>query len=298
MAAFLKFPRGPQANLDALAGSNGLVPYSLYWVTDTAKLALALTVSTYVFLPSLGTNTFTGDIVVPADPYGSGWDGSNEVPTKNDLFDKIESLGTGPQAFYVRFVGDGATTVFTLPESVTSGSEIIVTRNGQRQDPSSDYTASGTSLTMSPAPLTGDVVIAERPGGSQGAPGTDGTDGTDGVNAILGWSCGIEGVMADGETILLGYAPAAMTLSEANCRSMALTGATASTTLTLYKKSSAGGAATQIGTIVYSAGGQGGAQAGTVTLTVTSVAANDLVYMTGPATADATLANVSYMIRA
>jgi hypothetical protein len=167
-----------------------------------------------------------------------------------------------------------------------------------RQDPTGDYTASGTSLTMTVAPLSGHVLIAERPGGSQGSPGTDGTDGTNGVNAILGWSGGIEGLMGDGETIILGYAVSAFSLTEANCRSMALTGATASTTLAIMRKSTAGGASTQIGTIVYAAGGQGGGQNGTVTITTPALSANDLVYLTGPATADVTLANVAYMLRA
>ena len=32
---------------------------------------------------------------VPDDAYASGWDGSVEVPTKNALYDKIETLLTG-----------------------------------------------------------------------------------------------------------------------------------------------------------------------------------------------------------
>ena len=39
--------------------------------------------------------TFTGDINVPAEVYGAGWNGSNEVPTKNDLYDKIETISGG-----------------------------------------------------------------------------------------------------------------------------------------------------------------------------------------------------------
>lgn len=35
---------------------------------------------------------FTGDITVPAEVYGSGWNGSNEAPTKNDVYDKIETV--------------------------------------------------------------------------------------------------------------------------------------------------------------------------------------------------------------
>ena len=36
-----------------------------------------------------------GNISVPDEAYGSGWNGSTEVPTKNAIYDKIESLSTG-----------------------------------------------------------------------------------------------------------------------------------------------------------------------------------------------------------
>lgn len=42
-------------------------------------------------MPKTG-GTFTGDIVVPAEAYGSGWNGSNEAPTKNDVYDKMETV--------------------------------------------------------------------------------------------------------------------------------------------------------------------------------------------------------------
>jgi hypothetical protein len=36
--------------------------------------------------------TFTGDISVPDEAYGAGWNGSLEVPTKNAIYDKIETM--------------------------------------------------------------------------------------------------------------------------------------------------------------------------------------------------------------
>ena len=39
--------------------------------------------------------TFTGDISVPDEAYGVGWNGSVEVPTKNAVYDKIQTLGAG-----------------------------------------------------------------------------------------------------------------------------------------------------------------------------------------------------------
>lgn len=40
---------------------------------------------------SAGLLTSNVDIVVPAEAYGTGWNGSNEAPTKNDVYDKIEA---------------------------------------------------------------------------------------------------------------------------------------------------------------------------------------------------------------
>jgi uncharacterized protein YjiK len=42
-----------------------------------------------------GVNSFTQDIVIPAETYGASWNGSNQVPTKNDVYDKIETVSAG-----------------------------------------------------------------------------------------------------------------------------------------------------------------------------------------------------------
>lgn len=39
--------------------------------------------------------TFTGTVTVPDDAYAAGWNGNNTVPTKNAVYDKIESLSAG-----------------------------------------------------------------------------------------------------------------------------------------------------------------------------------------------------------
>lgn len=44
---------------------------------------------------STGLLTSNVDIVVPDEAYGVGWNGSTEVPTKNAIYDKIESMGAG-----------------------------------------------------------------------------------------------------------------------------------------------------------------------------------------------------------
>ena len=41
-----------------------------------------------------GTGNFTGDVTVPDEAYGAGWNGSLEVPTKNAVYDKIETISS------------------------------------------------------------------------------------------------------------------------------------------------------------------------------------------------------------
>lgn len=41
------------------------------------------------------TGAFSSDVTVPDEVYGAGWNGSLEVPTKNALYDKIETIGGG-----------------------------------------------------------------------------------------------------------------------------------------------------------------------------------------------------------
>jgi hypothetical protein len=40
-------------------------------------------------------NTWTQDQSVPDEAYGMGWNGNLEVPTKNAIYDKVESLSLG-----------------------------------------------------------------------------------------------------------------------------------------------------------------------------------------------------------
>jgi hypothetical protein len=46
------------------------------------------------YLPLTG-GTLTGDLSVPDEAYGVAWNGSLEVPTKNALYDKIETISGG-----------------------------------------------------------------------------------------------------------------------------------------------------------------------------------------------------------
>lgn len=43
-----------------------------------------------------GVKTFTSDPIIPDEAYGAGWNGSLEPPTKNAVYDKIETIGGSP----------------------------------------------------------------------------------------------------------------------------------------------------------------------------------------------------------
>ena len=68
------------------------------------------------------------------------------------------------------FTPDGSTTSFTLNQSVAGENEIELFINFVRQEPGSGkaYTASGTTLTMSEAPATGDDMYCIFQGKAQG----------------------------------------------------------------------------------------------------------------------------------
>jgi len=47
-------------------------------------------------LDNSGNGAFTGDVTVSDEAYGVGWNGVAEVPTKNAVYDKIETLASSP----------------------------------------------------------------------------------------------------------------------------------------------------------------------------------------------------------
>ena len=94
-------PTIPTNNDQLINGAGYITDYT---VTEldvvTHQGALTLTQSQVTNLStSLSTKanlsgaTFTGGISVPDETYGVAWNGSLEVPTKNALYDKIETLG-------------------------------------------------------------------------------------------------------------------------------------------------------------------------------------------------------------
>jgi hypothetical protein len=59
------------------------------------------------------------------------------------------------------FTGDGSTTLFTLSGTPSSVHLLSIKKDGQKLTPVDDFTVSGTSLTLSPAPASGSKVIVK-----------------------------------------------------------------------------------------------------------------------------------------
>lgn len=70
MAAFLKFPRGTRSGLNTLKSGSALVPNSLYWLTDEARLVYATTTTVTIDIPAgtLGTGAFKNIAVGTSAP--------------------------------------------------------------------------------------------------------------------------------------------------------------------------------------------------------------------------------------
>ncbi len=55
---------------------------------------------------------------------------------------------------------DGANSTYTLSQTPTSPASLKIHLNGLLQVNGTDYTLAGTTVTMSAAPLTGDILMA------------------------------------------------------------------------------------------------------------------------------------------
>jgi len=95
----------PDANDGAVLGASG-TGFSDLFLASGAVINSAAGTATLTFGSTIASNV---DITVPDEVYGSGWNGSLEVPTKNAVYDKIETLS-----------GATAVTLVPLPNYPTN----------------------------------------------------------------------------------------------------------------------------------------------------------------------------------
>jgi hypothetical protein len=85
--------------------------------------------------------------------------------TSTTSLKKITKANLSPVLTYTTrtATGDGTTTDYTVTSGVTVD-DVLVTENGVLQQPTTDYTVSGTTLTFGTAPASGvKIVIRELP---------------------------------------------------------------------------------------------------------------------------------------
>lgn len=116
---------------------------------DNGPIVLAPSFSTAVYINNAGGATFSssatfnhangvkvlygvdaGSVAVADDAYAAGWNGSLLVPTKNAVYDKIESLAVGGGGASTLAVSTGATTGYHDP-AISSPTAVLAFRQEQ-----------------------------------------------------------------------------------------------------------------------------------------------------------------------
>lgn len=112
-----------------IEGSSGVASRKVRCEYDGASWAwngvgLAALDARYV---NVSGDTMTGDLSVPDEAYASGWNGSTEVPTKNAVYDKIESVIAAGYTLTVQ--EGGVTTDATVNVLNFDGSDFNLTES-------------------------------------------------------------------------------------------------------------------------------------------------------------------------
>lgn len=76
-----------------------------------------------------GVKTFTSDPIIPDEAYGVGWNGSLEPPTKNAVYDKVETLGAGYLKYVALLTQSGTDAPMATVLENTLGGTVVWTRN-------------------------------------------------------------------------------------------------------------------------------------------------------------------------
>lgn len=131
---------------------------------------------------ALSGGTLTGDLSVPDEAYGSGWNASVEVPTKNAVYDKIETIGTAG-----RLIGRQTFTSGSGTYTPTAGTGSVIIEMVGGGGGGSGISSPGASNGSKAASGGGAVYVRKRltanfSGGSYSV-GAGGAGGASGANS-------------------------------------------------------------------------------------------------------------------
>lgn len=131
------------ANYTLISGSSRATPIADGGTGSTTQNFVDITTTQTV----AGSKTFSSDVSVPDEAYGSGWNGSLEVPTKNAVYDKIEAIEGAVGATGSDYITHGTAPTAATGTSVT-------------------WAASGSGTKDGTAYAQGDVLITSNVGGT------------------------------------------------------------------------------------------------------------------------------------
>jgi hypothetical protein len=216
------------------------------------------------------------------DPGADGEDGAQGIQgiqgPKGDIGNTGATGATGPGVP----VGGTAGQVLRKVDATENNTQ-WATPNAGTVTTLSVTTAAGVSGTVANPTTTPAITIAL---GAITPSSVTSSGVVKGSNTVQGLQCFVAGKPADGEIVYFGRAPYACTVTTTNSFGDALTAATASAVFTVKKGT------TVLGTFTFAAG----AIVATKSFASAAIAKNDLITITGPANADATLANITFLL--
>lgn len=146
-----------------------------------------------------GVKTFSSDPLIPDEAYGVGWNGSLEPPTKNAVYDKVETLGSGISnsagvgvgvvtadvdgnlaANKVTLTQPAAGSTLTIADGktlATNGSLTFGTRTQVFTDPATDNAAADVMFSQSTASTKIALLLSDKGGNGGAIFGIDRSDG-------------------------------------------------------------------------------------------------------------------------
>ena len=142
------------ANVFYVDAGTGTVSFGS--ATQTTGALAAFNATNSILLPTGNTGTRPGTGV-------TGMVRFNTTNNNLEVYDNSQWSAVGVPSFTVivndQFAGDGVNVAFTLSETASTDS-VIVSINGVVQIPTTAYSVSGTTLTFTEAPQTGDTIDA------------------------------------------------------------------------------------------------------------------------------------------